>query len=411
MTSLTRFFRYRLTLALLLLLSLFTTALLGGEVVKVKAASPLQGSTPWAVIMCKFADRTVEPQNQQYFKDLFTASGAGKGGLYDYWQDMSYGNINLQGSDVKGWYTISHNYADESGQRLPQIQDCINAAASQNAFNFPDYYGIAVVYNAPINAGSASASLNLNGQTKSYALLELDSNNWDVTFTAHEMGHGFGLDHSFDQSGSSCGPGNDNRPGAYCDSYDIMSAKNFGHTDPTFQNPTFGSSGPSLSAPYRYALNWIPGPRTWTYGIDSTITYPYNDTITLADLNTSGTNGYLIARVGTSTGYYMVEFRRKQGWDRNIASDGVIIHAIDSNGLSYLVRNSNNSGLWQPGESFSVGDNAHIKIESFDPATSTAKVNIGLTPPGAGNPGGGGGGGGGSNPPCRNKPSCVPHAE
>src|SRR4051794_12254365 len=67
--------------------------------------------TKWAVIACKFSDKPAEPKTTDWFRDLFTARGAGQGGLYDYWHDQSYGAISLDGSTVTGWLTIPYSRA------------------------------------------------------------------------------------------------------------------------------------------------------------------------------------------------------------------------------------------------------------------------------------------------------------
>jgi hypothetical protein len=52
-----------------------------------------------------------------------------------------------------------------------------------------------------------------------------DSTPLEPTFMFHEMGHAMGLDHSFDEQTAPCLSGC-NRPGAYCDIFDLMSAAN-----------------------------------------------------------------------------------------------------------------------------------------------------------------------------------------
>ena len=50
---------------------------------------------PWAVLLCRFADRPLEPQPVGYYEDLFAHHGAG--GQADYWRDVTFGNIDLTG--------------------------------------------------------------------------------------------------------------------------------------------------------------------------------------------------------------------------------------------------------------------------------------------------------------------------
>jgi hypothetical protein len=56
--------------------------------------------TPWIVLRCQFADDPSTPGATPVLDDLFTSSGAGRGGMVDYWRDMSGGAVDLTGSTV-----------------------------------------------------------------------------------------------------------------------------------------------------------------------------------------------------------------------------------------------------------------------------------------------------------------------
>ena len=76
------------------------------------ALAGVTGKTPYLVVMCKFADVASEPFTTAQVSDFFTETGSGKGGMYDYFHDVSYGNIDLTGT-VKGWYQMPYTVADE----------------------------------------------------------------------------------------------------------------------------------------------------------------------------------------------------------------------------------------------------------------------------------------------------------
>src|SRR5947207_12297708 len=174
-------------------------------------------ATPWVVLMCKFSDVPAEPQNATFFQDLFTESGAGKGGMFDYWRDMSGGAISLAGSEVHGWFPMPLSLTTAQSWTWPAARydlmlACINAAE----VDVQPFYGIVVVVNAVIDSGSSGRrTLPLDGASKTYGLVNLDPLAWFNTFAAHEMGHGYGLPHSF--SG-------DPTVQEYGDGWDIMSA-------------------------------------------------------------------------------------------------------------------------------------------------------------------------------------------
>src|SRR5436190_24369257 len=103
--------------------------------------NPVSGTTRWAILLCSFADHatstTAVTRPTSFFQDLFTETGAGKGGMFDYWRDMSYGAIDLTGSRVFGWFTQPQTLADHRnlgganpGGRDQKMQACIDAASS-----------------------------------------------------------------------------------------------------------------------------------------------------------------------------------------------------------------------------------------------------------------------------------------
>lgn len=58
--------------------------------------------------------------------------------------------------------------------------------------------GIVACINAAADSGSAGrVEMPADGTSKTLGLVNLDPLAWFPTFAAHEMGHGFGLPHSF----------------------------------------------------------------------------------------------------------------------------------------------------------------------------------------------------------------------
>src|SRR5437667_10814127 len=105
-------------------------------------------ATPWVVLKCKFSDVSAEPQNTAFFQDLFTKSGAM--GMFHYWRDMSGGAINLEGSEVHGWFTMSLSLTTAQSWTWPAAREdlmiaCINAAAAE--VDVRPFYGIVAVIN------------------------------------------------------------------------------------------------------------------------------------------------------------------------------------------------------------------------------------------------------------------------
>jgi hypothetical protein len=61
---------------------------------------PFQGSVKLSVLLCKFKDAPTPAKGIDYYQDFFTK------GLADFCTDVSDKAIDLNGSVVRGWYTL-----------------------------------------------------------------------------------------------------------------------------------------------------------------------------------------------------------------------------------------------------------------------------------------------------------------
>jgi hypothetical protein len=131
-----------------------------------------------------------------------------------------------------------------------------------------------------------------------------DESHVEVTFAAHEMGHGYGFDHSF-------------RGGApdieYGDPWDLMSAMSV----TTFFG-RHGVSGPGLNAPSLMRLGWFPDERAATTG----------GSVMLAPLNRPDLPGSMAVRIQGVDRVYTVELRSGFGWDTGLSDPAVLIHEL-----------------------------------------------------------------------------------
>lgn len=285
--------------------------------------------TPWAVILCKFSDHPEEPQAPDFFRQFITTAGLGSGGEADYWAAMSYGAVDLTGSTVFGWFTMPQAYADfTTMSRFDKIMAGINTALA-NGVDFSTFYGILVMLNAAIDSGAIAPDpfgLTLSGVTKPFGLVLLDPLAWFDTFASHEMGHGYGLSHSW-----STPPDTE-----YGDPWDIMSAQTFGGTWPVFTG-NFGNSGPGLIAPYRQKLGWVTQPQVWA--ISQIGNLPLS--MALGVLSAAAPAGTLMAQIFHEAAdpfhYYTLEYRRRIEWDQAVQNDAVILHEVRQNGLAYYL--------------------------------------------------------------------------
>jgi hypothetical protein len=320
----------------------------------------------FAVILCKFSDQPQEPRTPQFYKDSFTEEGAGTGGAFDYWRDVSFGNLDLTGSKVFGWFTMSnHATQDLVGLRRDAFVSWGIETARLNDVDLSPFFGIIVVFNVATDSGASGGNRIVLGYRP---------NDWSPTFNCHEMGHIFGLDHSFDTSPTSFDPNSDGRPGAYRDRWDIMSAMNV-----WLFNNALGGNGPGLNSPYLDRLGCISANRIWTPPNPN-----FAGTVTIAALNHPEVNGPLMIKIPRLSGpnpsvssTYTVEFRRKTGWDAGIPNDTVLIHQVRSNGLSYLQKTATGNEFF-PGSEFTDGG-LSLKVLRIDTNSSTADVLVQVT--------------------------------
>lgn len=310
----------------------------------------------WIVLMCKFSDQPQEPRDIHFHRRFFTEAGSGSGGMYDYLRDISYGTIDLTGTQVRGWYTMSHTLAQDralgdSSARAERINRCVRAATDVNV---NDYHNVVVLTNALSDSGS-------DGRR---ALL--DPGAWNVTFAGHEMLHGYGLPHSFGSPDSPSDPDI-----VYGDAWDIMSAM----IVYAYEGPTFSVSGPELNTHYKQRLGWWNANRVVSF----TAGARRSTTVTLAAVNKPAANGSLMARVNLPGWFppyhYTIELRSKSGWDAAIPADAVMVHRIQ-NDQTTLMRQGQGPDF-TAGESFQdIGNGIRVTVNSINTAAGTATVTI-----------------------------------
>src|SRR4051794_22832909 len=283
------------------------------------SAVPARTQGGWSVILCRFSDVPATPQTPAFFSNMFGGAGAGTGGLYDYFKNQSYGKLKLSAT-VRGWYNMPFTLAEEAGKsRGAKIDDCV-ATATAAGYSVPSGNRVAVITNAQQDSGSAGGRVLL------------DPGAWNIRFAAHEMGHGYGLDHSFSND-LTYQNASWSQPGEYDDLWDEMSAQHVY----SVAGANYGQTGVGFNAFHRDKLGWIPRSRIVTFGANGTGAA----TVSLAPLQVPSAAGALLVRVPFNPGdlfnYYTVEFQRKLGWSRGIPGDTVLIHEV-KDGRPTLIR-------------------------------------------------------------------------
>lgn len=325
---------------------------------------------PWAILLSRFSDVSTEPQSPQFYRDFYTTNGFG--GVVDYWRAATSGAYDLSGSEVFGWFQMPHSTSELSaltfpGDRSKVAQWGIDTARG-NGVDLSRFKGIVVVLNALCDHGFAGNAVLISHHTPGLC---------EFGFICHEMGHGFGLPHSWSA----------NPDYEYGDGWDVMS---FATTTFLFDCAFEGTSGSAtvgLNARNLRALGAVPPGREWGPGGPD-----FSAAITLDPLNQEplGNHGSLVITIPPtasrpprpSGSVFTAEFRHKAGWDQAIPEDAVTIHEIRSNGFSYL-----QPGMWgrfHAGDTFTTPDPpVSFKLTAIDPNLATAALRVWDLPDGS----------------------------
>jgi hypothetical protein len=321
-----------------------------------------KGSQKLAVLLCKFKDTsTVEPQPRSFFEDLFV--NVGTGGLNDYWRAASHNAINTDGTKVFGWQTIDKNQADYIKDNPSRWEKIKGVFGSFSDFKPEDFAGVITVFNSDVQDGG-----HHNG-----VLVNFDS--YNVTFIAHETGHHFGLEHSFDESDRKNADWS--APGEYFDPYDIMSAMAVSAAP----SARFSIAGPLACAPHLDRMGWLDRSRVWTPANKGS----GSDILELVSLGHPEVPGYLAAQIGN----HYVEFRTQDGFDAGIPQPTVLIHYLnDPNPIVLASDKTNWNYQWLPGMTFGPNEvelkikgGLQIEILSFDLNAKKARIRVRIVAP------------------------------
>lgn len=343
-----------------------------------RVATRVAGAQKFVTILCRFGDTTsVTPHPKSY---LDTLMGNAYPGLDHYWRETSYGQINLVGSVVVGWYNLPQprSYYIPGGNLSHQraANDC-TAAAESDVF-FPDYVGINLIFNQDLDccAWGGSAVLTRDGVTRVWSMTWMPPWGYENQYVlGHEMGHAFGLPHS-------SGP----YSATYDSRWDIMSGGGACRT----RDATYGCVGVNTISYHKDALNWFPSNRRYVAAPGST----QDISIERIGQVPVGSETYQMARIpigGSTTRFYTVEARRFIGYDNEIPAEGVVIHRVDttrSDRLAQIVDsdgngNPNDSGAtWAPGETFTDSANGmSVSVLAMASDRFTVRVSLGAAPP------------------------------
>lgn len=336
-----------------------------GAPVMAAAAAAISGTTRWVTLMCKFTDIASEQQNKAFFGSQY---GNAPGQLGHYWNEVSYGKINLSGSTAEGWFTLPNPRAtyvtkgadgkdDADLDRL--FQDCVTAADA--TVNFTGVQGINMMFNGDLDgfAWGGGSCATMDGARRCTSVT------WNPPWSfsnlaplAHEMGHGYGLPHSDNSDGDD---------DTYDNPWDVMSD---GWSN-AYVDATYGTRPKHIAMIQRDRLGWVDAARKLVlpYGAGGT------RQLELQFASLAGASGVQMivltmpAQVDPSqTVSYTLEARRPMGdYETRLAGTAIIIHRL-SGGTAYSQdasvppadRANNEGSMFKVGESWSAPGGAYL---------------------------------------------------
>jgi M6 family metalloprotease-like protein len=279
--------------------------------------------------------------------------------MEDYWEEVSYDRIDFQPSEAYGWFRLPRGrayYNNNEPWELPEraIHDCLHKA--DRHLDLPHYYGVNMWFSGKLaNRGwGFRRPIRADGRNKTYAITAMsEPKTWSADanppsgILAHEMGHGFGLQHT------AGGPHQE-----FSSDWDLMSSisKNCSFQD----NPNFHCIPVHPIAFQKMLLGWIHSDEIVNVHPGSTKRF-FLKPIAQPELNGSYMAKVFLPR-GTP-GYLTVEARSAVGYDTDIPGEAVIIHRWHPTGTQetgdhpYLLgRTYRNGSVDQSGEMWVAGE-------------------------------------------------------
>ena len=334
-------------------------------------AKAVSGTTRWVTLACKFSDIATEQKPVTFFQDQY---GTTPGQLGHYWNEVSYGKINLTGSSAHGWFTLpqprSHYIKTVDGEEDVDLdmlfEDCV--AAADPMVNFAGVQGINMMFNGDLDGSAWGGGACGPVEGAPNACIRSTWNPpWafnNLAPLAHEMGHGYGLPHSDNSDGDD---------DTYDNPWDVMSD---GWRN-AVANATYGSLPKHINVYQRERLGWVDVARKQAVAYNPGTRQQVN--LDFAHLVASANKQMLVLSMSAQAdpyagAIYVIEARKRIGtYETKLAGDAVIIHRLQNYGTAYSIdattppaNIANNEGsMFKVGETWVSPDESQwVKVEA-----------------------------------------------
>lgn len=237
--------------------------------------------------------------------------------IIDYYHESSYGTVSITGDVTPDWITLSKPFSsygnlasfigsDLRSRRQQLVSDAIKAA--DDIIDFRKYdVPVIVLPKVHLISYSIPVSVSTNdGVTVSGATVQIEDR--PASVFAHEIGHRLGLSDLYDTALADK-LGSSDAAAIYVGRWCLMST--------AFQGTVH------FCAYNKIALGWIPSERIKTVSPGSSELV----TIEPLEIKTQGIQAIKIPL--SSQSYYLVEVRRKIGFDKALPDEGVLITFVD----------------------------------------------------------------------------------
>jgi hypothetical protein len=339
-------------------------------------------NTKWFIALCYPDDQKAITlsRDQMFYTNMFMLNGFGS--ARDYWRSQSYGGVSFDGSVMSNWTDTGSTLAQhQSNDRGQNISVCVNAALAASKQSGNAFYNYIAVYNGQLDEGEVSVSIQ--GQTVNGVIIDAYS---PITGIMHEMGHGFGLGHSYNDLNVQ-----------YGDPYDVMSALDVFSFQGVFCVPPGGwyacDMGPGLNAWTRWQLGWLSASQREMWWPASSGSPLMNENVTLAGRNEqAGALPQILYIPATSAYMYTAEWIVSDNYDLDNLSQGsspsprqaantLTIHKMSyGNQTTYLVTEPGGVQTDSTTPFFDSASGFHIQLTSTQGTPSTATVNVTIDP-------------------------------